>query len=54
MVPYHTIPNFHSEHRWSTDDEELFRWENGVFNSLVPPRFGWERIDDNGNGNYNY
>ena len=27
----------------------LFRWESGMFNSLVPPKFGWERVDDDGN-----
>ena len=40
-----------------TDDEDetglskkvLYRWENGIFSSLVPPKFGWEKVDDDEN-----
>lgn len=27
----------------------LFRWENGIFNSLCPPKYGWKTIDGSGN-----
>ena len=27
----------------------LFRWESGMFSSLIPPKNGWEAIDDDGN-----
>ena len=37
-----------------TDDDEetelskkvLYRWENGIFTSLVPPKYGWEKAED--------
>ena len=40
-----------------TDDNEeiegskkvLYRWESDIFSSLVPPKIGWEEIDDDGN-----
>ena len=27
----------------------LYRWESDIFSSLVPPKIGWEEIDDDGN-----
>jgi hypothetical protein len=37
-----------------TDDAEeaelskrvLYKWDNGIFTSLVPPQFGWEKVED--------
>ncbi len=43
-------------HTWIEDDDNadevdrkkttLLRWENGIFNSLIPPRVGWKIIDE--------
>ena len=35
-----------NEEERSLDRKVLLRWENGVYNSLVPPMSGWKIVDE--------